>query len=420
MLATAASVPTGLPESLPLNRHGLGLWRTRLREELEGNILPYWQRRMLDPNGGFYGGRDNDGTLRDEQPRTAVLGTRILWTFSTAARLLRDDRWHTVAEHAWAWLRDALWDVQHGGVYWGVDAARRPVQDIKHSYAQGFAIYALAAYHRLSIARQPLQLAQSLFRQLDAAAYDPKHGGYFEGCTRDWRLMADSRLSPKEPASAKSMNTMLHVLEGCTELLRVWRDATLEARVRQMVELFLQRIWQPRDRHFGLFFTANWRCMTGQVSYGHDIEAAWLLQRAAEVLGDTQLMQRTQGLAVHVADAVLARGVGAEGCVLAEGTTTRVTDPERHWWCQAEGMVGFWNAFEHHLDPVHAQAAWRCWRYAEEHHVDRRHGEWFKVLDVHNRPVPHHLKTGPWECPYHHARACFEMMDRLANCARRL
>lgn len=419
MLAIATSTPAPLPDALPMNRVGLNMWRGRLRNELEGNILPYWHERMVDPRGGFYGGRTNDGTLCNELPRSAVLGTRILWTFSTAARLLRDKRWRAVADHAWAWLNNALWDPVHGGVYWDVDATGAPLQQAKHSYAQGFALYALAAYYRLTYSSHVLQRAQDLFRKLDTAAHDPQHGGYFEGCTRDWRVMHDSRLSSKEPESAKSMNTMLHVLEGCTELLRVWRDATLEARVREMVAIFIDRIWQNRGRHFGLFFTADWKNMTGQVSYGHDIEAAWLLRRAAEVLGDTVLMRRTHSLGLHVADAVLARGVAAEGCLLAEGTTSKVVDTERHWWCQAEGVVGFWNAFEYHLDPRLAQAAWRCWRYAENHHVDREHGEWFKVLDEHHRPV-HRLKTGPWECPYHHARACFEMFERLALTAQRM
>lgn len=407
----------GLPEVLHLNRSSFKAWGERLRVELATNILPYWATQMVDRRGGFYGGRDNNGMLRDELPRSAVLGARALWTFSTAARLSPHPEWQRCAGHAWAWLHKVLWDPVHAGVYWSVDKYGGPLAEHKHSYAQGFAIYALSARYRLSADPQALAMAKTLFMQLDAATHDAVHGGNVEGCERDWQVRADARLSDKEPPSPKSMNTLLHVMEGYTELLRVWPDPTLALRLRELVELFLERIWLAEPAQFGLFFTTEWQCVGDTPSYGHDIEAGWLLNRAAEVLGDAALQQRTRALGVRVADSVLMRGVHADGSVLAEGAHGDPHHAERHWWCQAEGMVGFWDAFEAEHDPRHAQAAWRCWRYIEQHHIDRVGGDWFKVLDANGRPLARVPKAGPWECPYHHARACFEMIERLARLA---
>jgi mannobiose 2-epimerase len=387
------------------------VWRDELRDQLVTAILPYWSGPMLDPRGGFYGGRGINEELLDHLPRTSVLGTRVLWTFATAARELPDPRWTHATQHAWAWVRNALQDKKFGGVYWSVRRDGSVLEDYKQSYAQGFAIYAAAAAARAGV-DDAMEFAQRVYTCLEAA-YDPQHGGYFEGCTREWRVRRDARLSAKEPAAAKSMNTMLHVLEAFTELLRAWPDARLRARLVELVSLFIDRIWHAGRRSFGMFFDADWTPLSDAISYGHDIETAWLLRRACEMLPDGSRAAEVDAIAATVARAVLERGVTYDGSILAEGTLTGPTAFERHWWGQAEGMVGFWDAFELTHDADLADAARRCWAYIKAFHVDPAGGDWFKVLDLHGRPIPAYGKAGPWECPYHHARACFEMIARL-------
>jgi mannobiose 2-epimerase len=401
-------------------------WASRLRQELEHNVLPWWQANMFDiSNGRVLGGRSNEGALL-ELPRSAVLGARLLWTFASALlRLGPDPARALVAQRAWDWLRGPLTDAEHGGIYWSVDAAGRPLAEHKQTYAQAFAIYALSACHAWQCAEHKqamtpaLQQAQQLFELLEAHAADPVDGGFFEGCTRDWRPLPGARLSEQEPPAPKSMNTMLHVLEAYTELLRIDPKmpfaARVAARLRELVELFLTRLWLPDQRCFGLFFSRDWQNLTPQVSWGHDIEAAWLLTRACEVLGDPRLRERVRALAVRVADAVLAQGVASDGRVLGAGLFDgSVTDARSHWWCQAEAMVGFWDAWQIAGDKRHADAAWRAWSYIDRHHIDRQGGDWFKLLDEQGRPLPDANKAGPWECPYHHVRACLEMLERLA------
>jgi len=398
-------------------------WATRVRREAEDNVLPWWRQAMFDADGSLLGGRANDGTALDV-PRSAVLGTRLLWTFSSAqTRLMPDVRNAEAAHRAWDWLRLKLIDPLHGGVFWSVDADGRPVADHKQVYAQAFAIYALTAYHRMlcaenkmaSSADSPaLELAMALLERVEAHAHDPIEGGYFEGCTRDWQVLPGARLSELEPPAPKSTNTSLHVLEAYTELLRCRRSDLLADRLRQLVDIFLTRLWQPRQGCFGLFFDREWRNLTPQVSWGHDIEATWLLVRACDVLGDTALRTRVIDVALQVADAVLARGVHADGSVLGEGSFDgQVTDDRRHWWVQAEAMVGFWDIWQLRGQARHAQAAWRAWQYIDRYHVDREGGDWFKLLDAQGRAIPAVPKAGPWECPYHHVRACLEMRERL-------
>lgn len=400
---------SGYPE-----RAALKAWAARWREELLQNVLPWWQQQLFDAEGRVLGGRRLDGSELDV-PRSAVLGTRLLWTFASAEQRLGLPPMPQL-DLAWQWLDGALTDRAHGGVFWDVDARGQPLDTHKQVYAQAFAIYALCAAHAARPGRGALKQALGLFELLQAHAFDAMEGGCWEGFTRDWQPMPDARLSDKEPPAAKTMNTMLHVLEALTELLRHHRVPSVEARLRELLVLFIERIWLPRHRCFGLFFTRDWQVLTRQVSWGHDIEAAWLLVRAAEVLGDARLLARSRELAVAVADAVLERGVAPDGSVLYEGDFDgRVTDDHRHWWCQAEAVVGFWDAWQISGDPRHAQAAWQAWQYIDRHLVDRQGGDWFKTLDAQARVVATAPKAGPWECPYHHVRAGLEMIERLGR-----
>jgi mannobiose 2-epimerase len=392
-------------------------WRAHLRDELVGNILPFWMRHTPDPvNGGFYGALTNDLQVRNDQPRSAVLVARILWTYAAACRLLGDPAYLDMARRAYDYLVSRFWDRQYGGVYWAVDASGAPLVDRKHSYAQAFAIYGLAEYHRATGEAGSLELAQRIFALLDAHSRDAGRGGrggFVEGCSRDWGALDDMRLSDKEPNCRKSMNTLLHLMEAYANLARAWDDAAPRARLRELIGVFFDHVVDPDTHHFRLFFDAAWRwqAFPRSVSYGHDIEGSWLLVEAAETLGDEALLAQARGLAVHMAQAV--HDEGRDGAAVVYETGPRGTDYERHWWVQAEAMVGFYNAWQISGQPHFEDAACQSWQYIQDHFVDRARGEWFKIVRRDGTPDPGHVKTGPWECPYHHSRACFEMLTRL-------
>ena len=277
---------------------------------------------------------------------------------------------------------------------------------------------ALAEYARAAGEPDALTRALRLVGLIGSAARDSRRGGYFETCERDWTLAVDQRLSEVDMDEKRSMNTHLHLLEAYATLLRVHEDATVRLRLRELIEIFLHRILNPITRHFILFFDERWRPRSKKISFGHDIEGSWLLCEAAEILGDAELVARVREVAVEMAQAVYEQGIDADGGLLYEADVTGIIDSAKHWWPQAEAVVGFLNAAQLSGLPHFLRAAERSWAFIEEHIVDREHGEWFSLAsqsgaDQKADQKPDQEKVGPWKCPYHNSRTCFEVMQRL-------
>ncbi len=394
-------------------------WSASFRTELEGNILPFWMRRTVDrENGGFYGAVDCDLQVDREAPRAAVINARILWTFAAAARVLGEPAYRETADWAYRYIIERFWDREYGGVYWMLDHLGHPLNDRKQIYAQAFAAYGLAEYYRATGIAESLYYAEQLYCLIEDKSAELEYGGYLEARGRDWSPLEDMRLSEKDLNSPKSMNTHLHILEAYTNLLRVWDDAKLRASLRRLIEVTLVYIVDSSTAHFQLFFDNQWRSLNKNVSFGHDIEGSWLIQEAAEVLGDAGLVARARELAVRMAQAVYEQGRDRDGSIFYEWSDGRMSDPNKHWWAQAEAVVGFYNAYQVSGESHFRTAAWQAWSYIGDKVIDQVHGEWHAKLKPDGTPFKaaedgDACLAGPWKCPYHNGRVCLEMLARL-------
>ena len=393
----------------------LDMEREEFKSHLQSAILPFWLDRMRDPAGGWWGRMDGNGMLHPDSPRGCILNARILWTLSSAYRVCGKEECLSAAAQAYRYVSEHFMDRQYGGCLWSVDAAGRPLDTKKQFYAIAFVIYALAEYYRATGEKSALQEAVELFRCIRDHSFDPTLGGYLEACTRSWQPIEDMRLSDKDRNDAKTMNTHLHILEGFTGLYRVWKDESLREALADLVNVFLERIVQP-DGHLGLFFDENWVLQGHMVSYGHDIEASWLLDEAAAVLGDEALAARVREVTRRIADASL-EGLQPDGSLIYEfDPQTGVKDSQRHWWVQAESLVGCVNRWQDTGDAQWLERAAHSWDFIKKHIVCPD-GEWYwgALEDGRGGFVPNTQddRAGFWKCPYHNGRMCMEMIERL-------
>jgi mannobiose 2-epimerase len=385
-----------------------------MERDLRDNILPFWTGRVPDErHGGFLGWIGDDLTVDPEAPKGGVLNSRILWTFAAAFRRFGDPAYREMAHRAFAFLRDRFCDEAHGGVLWMLDHEGRPLSDRKQTYNLAFAIYGLAEYARATGETSARNRAVALYQTVEEHAADRVHGGYWEARGRDWRPLADVRLSERDLNAPKSMNTHLHVMEAYTNLLRAWDDPGLRSHLASLVALHLERIVDPRSGHLQLFFDEEWRPIDAASSFGHDVEASWLLVEAAEAVGDAPLRDEARRVATRLARVTLAEGLDREhGGLFAERAADGRLDDEKHWWMQAEAIVGFLDAGERSGDPLFLDAAEAVWRFVDRFLVDRVHGEWRWRVRRDGRALPGLPKVEPWKCPYHNSRAALEVMNR--------
>ena len=391
--------------------HSVKKLEREVRDELERDILPFWAERMPDAAGGFLGRIDGEGRPVPDAPKGAILNARILWSFAAACRVLGDPAWKVVADRAFVQIRDRFCDPGYGGVYWSLDAQGRPLDSKKQYYAIAFAVYGLAEYHRATGTEGALELAVRLYHDIEAHSLDTLKGGYREAAQRDWSPIADMRLSEKDRNDAKTMNTHLHILEGYAGLYRVWRDDGLCDRLANLVELFLDRIVRA-DGHLGLFFDESWNSQSETVSYGHDIEASWLLEEAAELLDDPALLARTTAACRRIAAASLEGWTPGAGMIYEWDPATGHRDADRHWWVQAEAVVGCWNRFQRDGDAAWAERAQDTWEFIRRE-LRCPDGEWYWSVRVDGTPNVTDDRAGFWKCPYHNGRMCMEILERI-------
>lgn len=387
--------------------------------ELQENILPYWLRLQDQENGGFYGQVRGDETLVPQANKGGILNARILWTFSAAYRVLGRPEYLEAATRARDYILEHFVDKELGGTYWELDYQGRPVDTKKQFYALGFMLYGMSEYYRATGDTKALECALKLFETIEKYAWDAEYGGYIEALTRDWQPIADMRLSDKDANYPKSQNTHLHIIEPYTNLLRALREKGMEnpeveAAVRRLIAIFCDRILNPETHHLDLFFDMDWTRGAGALeSYGHDIECSWLMHEAALVLGDAEVLARVEPIVQQVARAS-EKGLNADGSMVHEANLdTGYIDDDRHWWVQAETVVGFYNIYQHFGDEQALQHALDCWHYIQDNLIDPEHGEWFWSRDPQGNINRTDDKAGFWKCPYHNSRMCLELIERI-------
>jgi len=390
---------------------------SRLKNEMSSEldiILNYWMDKTIDnENGGFYGQIDGRNHLRKESGKGAVLNARILWTFSSAYRILKNQKYLDAASRAKDYLLKYFVDKEFGGIYWMLDYIGNPIETKKQIYAQSFAMYGLSEYYKITKDKEALEYAIKLFELTEKYSYDKIRDGYFEAYSREWVLLEDLRLSDKDANEKKTMNTHLHVMEGYANLYRVWPDAHLKQQLTKIIHVFCDKIIDNRSYSFKLFFDENWNCKSKVTSFGHDIEGSWLLLEAAEVLGDHSLVNKIKDIALKMADKVACNGLDSDGALVNEGEDCEIVDYDKHWWPQTEAIVGFINAWAISGNEEFMDRALAVWDFTKEYIIDHEYGEWYFRVNRDGVPYLEEDKVGPWKCPYHNSRACFEIIERF-------
>jgi cellobiose epimerase len=381
-----------------------------------GNILHYWVQFAPDyQEGGFIGQIDQDNKIHADAPKGAVLNARILWSFSAAFRHTRNPRHLELATRAFQYISEFFNDKVHGGLYWTVDHQGKALERHKQIYAQAFGIYGMTEYYRVTQDPRALGLALEWYHLIEKFSRDPQHGGYTDAFAQDWSFLADKRLSAKDENASKTMNTHLHIVEAYANLYEVWPSQNLKTDIIHLLRIFDEKIINPTDNHLGLFFSDDWKMDSTYTSYGHDIEAAWLLQSCAQSIRDQASIHTATRNALLITTAAM-EGLDKDGGLWYEyNHHRREIIKEKHWWPQAEALIGFCNAWQLTGNEIYKSALLKSWQFIQNKILDPWMGEWVWGIDKDGKTMTGQDKVGIWKCPYHNIRACLELLNRIKN-----
>jgi len=389
-------------------------------ETLKYKIVPFWLDQKDTENGGFFGAVTLLQERLEDAPKGGVMTSRYLWTFSALSQRFDDPDFLSSADHAYDFLMNHLWDNTHNGIYWLVDAKGTPLEEKKITYAQSFAIYGLSEYAKVRPQSMALEKAIALYEMLEEKVYDAQRKLYREEFTRDWTALPPFLLTHDEKNASHTTNTLLHLTEAYTNLYSVWPDEKLKARIEFLIEAFTDHVFQE-ESYCAQIFDDSWRPLHQAISYGHDIETAWLLQESSSIvpLGE-DLKKKLDKMTVSIARTALEKGLLKSGALASESSTEEGNILV--WWVQAEAVIGFYHTYETTREERYKEAAVSVHAFIENHFLDPRpNSEWFSRLSIEGTPLsslkgnfltPEHL-SDHWKGPYHTVRYYIEMIKRL-------
>jgi mannobiose 2-epimerase len=396
-----------------MNAVSLPVEFTRLQQEFRTELIAiadWWAKYAVDhEQGGFYGEIDANNNPVKSASKGVILNARILWFFSETAQAVDNPRYRDCAERAYQYLTAHFFDKEFGGVYWELDAQAAPLNTKKQVYAQAFTIYALCAYFQLTGETLALVRALECFRLIERYAIDTVHEGYLEAFTREWGVMDDLRLSEKDLNYPKSQNTHLHILEAYTSLYQVHSSPEVKAALRYNIQMFDKYMIDKQTYHLRMFMDLQWKDFSPGYTYGHDIEASWLIAKALESLGDETYSAALTPSLLNIAQVTLAEAIGELGQVLDSYNFASATvNNDTVWWVQAEALVGFLYAYSVSGDEKYFAAAQAVWEFIKKYQIDSEAGEWLWLSRLHAPSESPYYKVGFWKCPYHNGRAMME------------
>ena len=391
------------------------MYTEEIYSHLYNDLIPFWMNMRDDENGGFYGFADENGVPDKESPKGGILQSRILWFFSSAYLLSKDPEVLSCADHAYRFLRDYCMDHEYGGMFWSVNADGTPCEDMKHTYCQSFALYAFSAYYRASGDPEALDLACSLYELIESKCRDSE--GYLEAFERDFSLCENDKLSENGVMADRTMNTLLHLLESYTALLEAEYFNDVEASVLEILQIFKTHIYDPDRKICKVFLDMDYNSIIDLESYGHDIEASWLISRACDVLRDSKIKEEMMPMITGLAEGTLENGIDESDHAMNNECENGIVDSKKVWWVQAEAVTGFMNAFELTGDEDYLEASDMIWNYIRDN-VIGEHGEWIENIYEDTNQTEGQALVHQWKCPYHNGRMCIEMYSRLKSCLK--
>ena len=384
--------------------------RSELKQELVGHILPFWMTLIDQEFGGYYGRVDHNLVIRKDAPKSAIITSRILWSFSTAYNLLKEYKYKMHADHAYHFIIDKFLDKKNGGLYLLTDREGNPIDKRKHINNLSYAIYAFSEYYKVNNHTDVKNIAIDFFELIESKKNT--EGYYLEEFDEKWIKKKNVFLDRDNLHAEFTFNTYIHILEAYTSLYSIWQPERLLNLITNLLTVIEEKIFYSAGGTFNEFFDGNWNSLINLKNFGHDIEVSWLLSRTLDIIGFKS--QNIMKIIFEICKNVHREAL-IEGSVILE-SVNGIKKTIRMWWVQTEAMIGFFNAYQLIEDEKFLEDVFTIWDYIKLYFIDKREsGEWFSSISNDHNPLQEVDIVDSWKGPYHNTRMCIELMQRIGT-----
>ena len=402
-------------------------------------LLTTWYPRILDHEaGGYFTNFEYDWKPSIDQPKMLVTQSRGLWTASIAAQVHPGQKvFREAADHGFNFLTEVMWDKDAGGFRQYADDPRDEELKYKMTYANAFALYGLAEYAKINRSQVVLAWVQKTLDWMEKQAYDPDNLGYFnliiEKPTADHpRYQEITAKLGWGSTQWKDQNSSIHILEALTTTFKVLPNDLVKKRLEEMLILVRDKMINEKG-HLNLFFTQDWIPIShadsgrdyivehlnfDHVSFGHDIETAFLLIEASKVLYG-EVDEKTLQIAKRLIDHSMEHGfdLGYYG-LFDRGyrfnqESIEILSREKVWWAQAEAWHSLSLIYKYYPESQYEGAFAAMWKYIQSEMIDNEHGGWYVSGLDENPDSKTKRKAHQWKGPYHDGRALIMVANRM-------
>lgn len=403
--------------------------------------LDIWYPQSIDTvYGGFITSWTHDFVPADNQDKMIVSQARHTWVNAKAIALYpQEAHFRRAARHGFQFLKNVMWDSVYGGFHTLVDQKGHPKANSmvqKEAYGNAFGIYAVAAYYHATADPEALAFVKQAFEWLEKHSHDPVHKGYFQHMQRDGTPVKRTAETPStSDLGYKDQNSSIHLLEAFTELYPVWNDPLVRERLNEMLTLVRDRITTPKG-NLVLYFEPDWTPVSFQhqdketvvkhskldhVSFGHDVETAYLMLEASHVLGNKN-DNITLMVAKRMVDHALKNGwdntTGGfydEGYYFKNENSITILKDTKNWWAQAEGFNTL--LLMAALFPKDSMRYYdkfkQLWSYTNTYLIDHTYGDWY-AGGLDKQPELKNAQKGHiWKATYHTFRSLHNCIQAL-------
>ena len=378
--------------------------RPRLVRLLTENILPFWYPACLDrEEGGYRMNHDPAGHWRGPAEKFLIQQGRTCWFFANLARTGRLPEALAAARHGFEFLRDRLWTGPEHGFSWSLTDRRNVL------LGQVFGLYSVAEYAAVSGDREAAAFAREIFGTIERLYRDDRYGGY----------QSIESASPARPIP-KTVNEHLHVLEAYTAYAALVPDDIVRHRLHELILILSSTTVRKTAGANSDWHRSDWTPLLdrdgARASYGHDLEAAWLVLDACRTIGMPEALVLDWCTTVSATALEWGWDETSGGVYYAGPLKGPADQRQRVWWVQAEALVAGLMLYQRTGDPRWARFYRGVLDWIERRQADWLHGDWHAFV------WPSGAITGDkadeWKEPYHNGRAmlrCLELLEPRAD-----